>query len=135
MDIRITITNEDILCNPNIIDGVKALGQMLAGGEKADPAPKATMGAVETTDSYMEESQAELQIDLQEEPQAEPQAGPQADTPRYTIEQVRKTLGDLSKAKGASVAKGILKKFDVSKVTELKETDYHDVMLAVKAVG
>ena len=52
----------------------------------------------------------------------------------YSVEEVRKALGGLAKEKGSQAAKGILNMFKVSKVTDLKESNYSDVMLAVRTV-
>jgi len=103
MEITISITSQDILCNPEVIASVKALGQLLIGAEK-------TVDTKEQTEK------------------ADPQP------PIFNIEEVRKKLGDLAKAKGSEAAKNILKAFNVCKVTELLEKDYPRVMDAVKAV-
>ncbi|HCT64283.1 MAG TPA: hypothetical protein DIC60_03270 [Lachnospiraceae bacterium] len=52
----------------------------------------------------------------------------------YSVEDVRKALGDFSKTNGSQAAKKILNAFKASKVTELLEKDYSNVMDAVKAV-
>ncbi|MGE4214122.1 MAG: hypothetical protein AB7E42_05005 [Anaerotignaceae bacterium] len=129
MNIAINITHEDLMKNPNIIDGVKALGQMLAGEDKAifTTAPikeaQAITEAIEEPQEYIEDEGLEP-----------PSMDSYEDEPAYTIEEVRKALGDLSKAKGTDAAKNILKSFKVSKVTELLQKDYPSVMGAVKAV-
>jgi len=128
MNIAINITHEDLMKNPNIIDGVKALGQMLAGVDKpaTTTAPtkkaQAITEAVESPQAYIEDGGLEL-----------PSADLYEDEPVYSIEEVRKALGDLSKAKGTGAAKNILKAFKVSKVTGLSESNYPGVMDAVKA--
>jgi hypothetical protein len=51
---------------------------------------------------------------------------------KYTLEEVRKALGDLSKAKGKEIAKGILTLFNVSKVTDLDASQYNAAMQAIQ---
>lgn len=104
MEITITITNQDILLNPNIIDGVKALGLMLVEKPEGTDTP---------TDKRLSEESTE---------------------PKYSIEEVRKALSDLSKEKGNQAAKNILKAYKVCKVTELSQNEYSGVMDAVKKV-
>lgn len=54
------------------------------------------------------------------------------DEPKFTLEEVRKALGDLSKSKGKEVAKSILSEFNVSKVTDLDKSQYNAAMQAIK---
>jgi len=56
----------------------------------------------------------------------------ETEEPKFTLEEVRKALGDLAKAKGKDIAKGILTQFNVSKVTDLDKTQYNDAMKAIK---
>nr|DAM27376.1 MAG TPA: hypothetical protein [Caudoviricetes sp.] len=56
----------------------------------------------------------------------------QPEESKFTLEEVRKSLGDLSKSKGKEVAKGILGQFNVSKVTELDESQYNSIMEVIK---
>lgn len=51
---------------------------------------------------------------------------------QFTLEEVRKALGDLAKAKGKDIAKGILTQFNVSKVTDLDKSQYNVAMQAIK---
>lgn len=135
MNIAINITHEDLMKNPNIIDGVKALGQMLAGEDKpvSTTAPikkaQAITKMAEVPQEYIEDENIEDQS-INEPPTEDSYE----DELVYSIEEVRKALGDLSKAKGTEAAKNILKAFKVSKVTALSEKDYPSVMDAVKAV-
>lgn len=135
MNIAINITHEDLMKNPNIIDGVKALGQMLAGVDKPATTTAPTKKAQAITEA-VESPQAYIEDENIDEPEVKemPAEDSCADGPFYSIEEVRKALGDLSKAKGTGAAKNILKSFKVSKVTELSESDYPSVMDAVKAV-
>lgn len=136
MDITIKITHEDILFNPSIIDSVKALGQKLSGQDKPkEVSPVQKVSVSSSTDAVAEglkkeqvQDQSAQENDVAQEESAQVES-------QYTVEDIRKALGDLSKAKGNAVAKGILTTFGVSKVTMLKELEYDDVMLAVKAVG
>ena len=129
MNIAINITHEDLMKNPNIIDGVKALGQMLAGADKPVSTTAPTKGHPALTEAIEEPQEY-----IEDEGIEPPSADSYEDEPVYSIEEVRKALGDLSKAKGTEAAKNILKAFKVSKVTELSEKDYTSVMDAVKAV-
>lgn len=52
----------------------------------------------------------------------------------YTIEQVRKAFGDLSKAKGKDTAKDILSEMGYTKVTEIPADKYPEAMDKIKAV-
>lgn len=57
---------------------------------------------------------------------------PAAEEPKFTLEEVRKALGDLAKAKGKEIAKGVLTAFGVSKVTDLEKSQYNEAMKAIK---
>lgn len=56
----------------------------------------------------------------------------EVDGPIFTLEEVRKALGDLAKAKGKEVAKAILAQFNVSKVTDLVPSQFNAAMQAIK---
>lgn len=64
----------------------------------------------------------------------EPSATPDTESPTYTLEEVRKAFGDLSKAKGKDAAKGILSEMGYAKVTEIPADKYPEAMEKIKAV-
>lgn len=63
--------------------------------------------------------------ELEPEPTSEPE-------PSYTLEQVRKALSDVAKAKGRDEAKKILSSQDVESVSQLAPEQYSTVMHLVK---
>lgn len=68
------------------------------------------------------------------EPKEEPKEEPKPELkeenvePSYRIEDVRAAFSTFAKAKGKDKAKEILARFNSSKVTEIKESDYNAVM-------
>lgn len=54
------------------------------------------------------------------------------EAPAYTIEQVREAFGELSKAKGREVAKGILAELGVKSVSNLQPEQFVQAMQLVK---
>lgn len=75
--------------------------------------------------SWVAEAEKAPTVKTLEDPAAEEES-------KYTLEEVRKALGDLSKAKGKEIAKGILTQFNVSKVTDLDTSQYNAAMQAIK---
>lgn len=72
------------------------------------------------------QEKAEPKAKPKKEPKAEPKK--EKEEPSYKIEDVRAAFSTFAKAKGKDKAKEILAQFSASKVTELKEGDYNEVM-------
>lgn len=132
MDVTIRITEQDIMGHPDIIDGVKALGLMLAETDK--PAsmpeqaktPQAITKAVETPAAYAKEDQTDTEED-KSEPKEEEET-------QFTPEEVRAALAKVSKAKGKEVVKELLGSFDAKKFSDVDPQKYGPLMEAIKAV-
>lgn len=73
---------------------------------------------------------ADIRRELAED-RAEKAAG-EAETPTYTTEQVREAFGELSKAKGREVAKGILSDLGVKSVSNLQPEQFVQAMQMIK---
>lgn len=126
MNISINITQEDLIANPDIIDGIKSIAAILK--------PEST----EASKTEKPIKKKEKTVPEPEKPSLEPIKAEKL-TPepehQYKLEDVRKALGDLSRSKGATIAKGLLKELDVVKVTDLPESKYPDLMKRIKEVG
>lgn len=72
---------------------------------------------------------ADIRQELAEERTAE---APKAAEVTYTIEQVREAFGNLSKAKGREVAKGILAELGVKSVSSLQPEQFAKAMQMIE---
>jgi len=79
------------------------------------------------------EPKVEAPIEKAPEPVAEQPAA--ADAPAIAVADVNAAIIALAKAKGRDAAVGVLGKFGVAKVPELKPEQYADVLAAVKAAS
>lgn len=146
MDITINITGEDIVCNPNIVDAIVVLSNVVAVGEKANATPekesvketKAITQAVETPAVYAEEEKTVTEEDKSvteggKTDTKEDESVPEEET-EYTPEEVRAALAKLSKAKGKEVVKELLGSFDAKKFSEVDPQKYDPLMEAINEV-
>lgn len=86
------------------------------------------------TESVKQESPKTIAGDLKIEKSAADAEPVEKETeePKFTIEEVRSAFAKFAKANGKEAAKGVLARFNADKVTELKESDYSDVMKALE---
>lgn len=71
------------------------------------------------------------------EPEQEqtPETATETEAADYTVEEVRRAFGDLSRAKGKEAAKGILAEMDCTKVTEIPHDKYAYAMERIREVS
>lgn len=81
-----------------------------------------------------EETKAAVKIDVIEDKAPETESSTKAE-PEFTLEEVRKTFGGLSKAKGTAAAKGVLESMGAKKISDLTPDKYADAMARIKELS
>ena len=145
MDIVITINENDLMKNPNIIDMVKGFAHSLREDPKAEeigfthtPTEPITASAETLGKVWAEE--VEKQVEEQapwEEPAAEQPTEPVADAGAevtISIEELRAALAKVSKKHGAATARQLLQKHGAESISALEAKFYAAVLEEAKAV-
>lgn len=122
MNIIVKLEQKDFEGNKAVFDHLYELSTVLNRSEDKKPGEIISKTEIEEK-AHIEpsENSAEETTDLPE-------------NSVYTIEQVRKAFGDLSKAKGKDTAKDILSEMGYTKVTEIPTDKYPEAMEKIKAV-
>lgn len=131
MDIVITINENDLMKNPNIIDMVKGFANSL----KDTKAETENIGFTHTPTEPVK-AEAEEQAPW-EEPAAEQATEPVADTGAevaISIEELRAALAKVSKKHGAATARQLLQKHGAESISALEAKFYAAVLEEAKAV-
>lgn len=145
MDIVITINENDLMKNPNIIDMVKGFAHSLREDPKAEeigfthtPVEPITASAETLGKVWAEE--VEKQVEEQapwEEPATEQLTEPVADAGAevtISIEELRSALAKVSKKHGAATARQLLQKHGAESISALEAKFYAAVLEEAKAV-
>lgn len=69
------------------------------------------------------------------EPEPTPETAEETEAADYTVEEVRRAFGELSRAKGKEAAKGILAEMGYTKVTEIPYDKYAYAMEKIREVS
>ena len=146
MDIVITLNENDLMKNPNIIDLVKGFARSLKEDPKAEEigfthTPVEPVDAVEEgnpADCLAEEREREAEEQAPwEEPAAEQPTEPVADAGAeiaVSIEELRAALAKVSKKHGAATARQLLQKHGAESISALEAKFYAAVLEEAKAV-
>lgn len=149
MDIVITINENDLMKNPNIIDMVKGFAHSLREDPKAEeiglthtPVEPETAGQAMAAglEKGFAEAEQEAPVEDQapwEEPTAEQPAAPMAEEGAeitISIEEVRAAIAKVSKKHGAATAKKILQNYGAENLSGLDEKFYAAALEEAKAV-
>lgn len=115
----------------SLIAAINNLAEAMRGqGEPMETPVKEHIPEYERMKAEQERVIADIRRELAED-RAEKAAG-EAETPTYTTEQVREAFGELSKAKGREVAKGILSDLGVKSVSNLQPEQFVQAMQMIK---
>lgn len=149
MDIVITINENDLMKNPNIIDMVKGFAHSLREDPKAEeigfthtPVEPETVGQAMAAglEKGFAEAEQEAPVEEQapwEEPAAEQPTEPVADAGAevtISIEELRAALAKVSKKHGAATARQLLQKHGAESISALEAKFYAVVLEEAKAV-
>lgn len=146
MDIVITINENDLMKNPNIIDMVKGFAHSLREDPKAEEIgfTHTPVEPIDTTeegapaDWLAEEMEREAEEQAPwEEPAAEQPTEPVADAGAevtISIEELRAALAKVSKKHGAATARQLLQKHGAESISALEAKFYAVVLEEAKAV-
>ena len=119
------------------LDATELVGALnnLAAALKSGVTPLAVEAAPDHTPEpqKLQEMQDKVIADIRQELAEERTAeAPKAAEVTYTIEQVREAFGNLSKAKGREVAKGILAELGVKSVSSLQPEQFATAMQMIE---
>nr|DAX58896.1 MAG TPA: hypothetical protein [Caudoviricetes sp.] len=119
------------------LDATELVGALnnLAAALKSGVTPLAVEAAPDHTPEpqKLQEMQDKVIADIRQELAEERTAeAPKAAEVTYTIEQVREAFGNLSKAKGREVAKGILAELGVKSVSSLQPEQFAKAMQMIE---
>ena len=119
------------------LDATELVGALnnLAAALKSGVTPLAVEAAPDNTPEpqKLQEMQDKVIADIRQELAEERTAeAPKAAEVTYTIEQVREAFGNLSKAKGREVAKGILAELGVKSVSSLQPEQFAKAMQMIE---
>ena len=119
------------------LDATELVGALnnLAAALKSGVTPLAVEAAPDHTPEpqKLQEMQDKVIADIRQELAEERTVeAPKVAEVTYTIEQVREAFGNLSKAKGREVAKGILAKLNAKSVSSLKQEQFAKAMQMIE---
>lgn len=117
----------------SLIAAINNLAEAMRGqGEPMETPVKEHISEYERMKAEQERVIADIRRELAEERAQEAPTQTDTETAAYTVEQVREAFGELSKAKGREVAKGILSDLGVKSVSNLQPEQFVQAMQMVK---
>lgn len=132
MNIVITINENDLMKNPNIIDMVKGFARTLKEAPKAEE-----IGFTQTPEETVGQSMAAEEKAPQEETAAEQPTEPTAEAGAevaVSIEELRAALAKVSKKHGAATARQLLQKYGAESISALEAKFYAVILEEAKVV-
>lgn len=132
MNIVITINENDLMKNPNIIDMVKGFAHTLKEDPKAEE-----IGFTQTPEETVGQSMAAEEKAPQEETAAEQPTEPTAEARAevaVSIEELRAALAKVSKKHGAATARQLLQKYGAESISALEAKFYAVILEEAKVV-
>lgn len=138
MQFIVKLEHKDFYKNENVFKALYDLGAAVTPTKETLPGPATTEKVSDISDVNLkkvsEEKAQEAEAAPAEETAPAEEAAQDTESPTYTLEEVRKAFGDLSKAKGKDTAKDILSEMGYTKVTEIPTDKYPEAMEKIKAV-
>ena len=133
MQFIVKLEHKDFYKNEDVFKALYDLGAAVTP-------PKETSPGQPTKEKVSDISDVNLnKVSAEKKPEAPPAVNmedePETDIVTYTVEQVRRAFGDLSKSKGKEAAKGILSEMGYAKVTEIPSDRYADAMERIQEVS
>ena len=132
MQFIVKLEHKDFYKNENVFKALYDLGAAVTPAKETLPGPATTEKVSDISDVSLKKVSEEKAQEAEAAPAEE--TAPDTESPTYTLEEVRKAFGDLSKAKGKDTAKGILSEMGYTKVTEIPADKYPEAMEKIKAV-
>ena len=132
MQFIVKLEHKDFYKNENVFKALYDLGAAVTPAKETLPGPATTEKVSDISDVSLKKVSEEKAQEAEAAPAEE--TAPDTESPTYTLEEVRKSFGDLSKAKGKDAAKGILSEMGYTKVTEIPADKYTEAMEKIKAV-
>lgn len=132
MNIVITINENDLMKNPNIIDMVKGFARTLKEAPKAEE-----IGFTQTPEETVGQAMAAEEKAPQEEAAAEQPTEPTAEAGAevaVSIEELRAALAKVSKKHGAATARQLLQKYGAESISALEAKFYAVILEEAKVV-
>lgn len=138
MQFIVKLKHKDFYKNENVFKALYDLGAAVTPAKETLPGPATTEKVSDISDVSLkkvsEEKAQETETASAEKVAPTKETAPDTESPTYTLEEVRKAFGDLSKAKGKDTAKDILSEMGYTKVTEIPADKYPEAMEKIKAV-
>lgn len=138
MQFIVKLEHKDFYKNENVFKALYDLAAAVTPAKETLPGPATTEKVSDISDVSLkkvsEEKAQETETASAEEVAPTKETAPDTESPTYTLEEVRKAFGDLSKAKGKDTAKDILSEMGYTKVTEIPADKYPEAMEKIKAV-
>ena len=105
MQFIVKLEHKDFYKNENVFKALYDLGAAVTPAKETLPGPATTEKVSDISDVSLKKVSEEKAQEAEAAPAEE--TAPDTESPTYTLEEVRKAFGDLSKAKGKDTAKGI----------------------------
>lgn len=138
MQFIVKLEHKDFYKNENVFKALYDLGASVTPAKETLPGQATTEKVSDISDVNLkkvsEEKAQEAETIPADETAPAEEAAPDTESLTYTLEEVRKAFGDLSKAKGKDTAKDILSEMGYTKVTEIPTDKYPEAMEKIKAV-
>lgn len=135
MQFIVKLEHKDFYKNEGVFKALYDLGAAVPPPKVTTPGQASMEKVSDISDVNLGKVSAEKKQEAVTAPQEDTTTASEGAEGTYTLEQVRKAFGDLSKAKGKDAAKGILSEMGYAKVTEIPSDRYADAMERIQEVS
>lgn len=135
MQFIVKLEHKDFYKNEGVFKALYDLGAAVMPPKETSPGQATPEKVSDISDVNIGKVSAEKKQENVTAPKEDTTTASEVEESTYTLEQVRKAFGDLSRAKGKDAAKGILSEMGYAKVTEILPDKYADAMERIQEVS